>query len=211
MSYITSHYYPLDCEFDEEARQIRERQPFFMLKCSKIPNATYKMEVSKKNFSDITNDAYLYYLSEKQTFFCLDKNCSYLLGVFDSENKRILQFNFDEIKVKSNTYKQISEEFKKINGCVNYQNLVKSYLSEESDEYKKSSELANIFKEKYTELEVIKQELEKVIENMISQYIIEELRILTPQKTGINFQGTLHHYLEFFINKKYYKYHESHK
>lgn len=211
MSYRSWYNYPFECAGEDEGRQARERQPFFMLNCSKIPDATYKMEVSKTNIPSITNNAFLYYLSEEQKFFCLDKNCCYLLGVFDSENNRIFQFSFDAIKAKSKDYEQISGEFKKIDGCLTYQKIVTSFLSEGSDEYKKSSELTSIFKEKYTELMAMKQELEKVIENMISQYIIDELRILTPQTTGINFEGTLHHYLAFFINKKYYKYHESHE
>lgn len=76
---------------EDEGRQAIKRQPFFMLECSKIPGASYKEEVSNKNILDITAEGYLYYLEEEKKYFCLQKNCCYLLGVFDSENKRVFQ------------------------------------------------------------------------------------------------------------------------
>lgn len=184
---------------EDEGHQAIKRQPFFMLECSKIPGASYKEEVSNKNILDITAEGYLYYLEEEKKYFCLQKNCCYLLGVFDSENKRVFQKVFDEIKEKSKTFGKISSEYKKIDGCITYQNIVISFLSLESPEYQKCSELISAFKEKHDELKAKKEQLEKEIEEMILEYIIEELRILTPKTTGINIQGTLHHYLDFFI------------
>jgi hypothetical protein len=195
----------IEFDEDEEAKYYRKRQPFFMLECSKIPGASYKEEVSKINIPDLTDDGFLYYLKEEEKYFCLHKHCCYLFGVFDSENKRIFQRQFDEINEKSKIYGKISIEYKNIEGCITYQNIVTSFLSLESPEYQKCAELISIFKEKYNELKAIKEKLEKEIEGMILEYIIEELRLLTPKTTGINIQGTLHHYLEFFINKKYYK------
>jgi hypothetical protein len=176
-----------------------------MLECSKIPGASYKEEVSKINILDITAEGFLYYLEEEKKYFCLQKHCCYFLGVFDSENKRIYQRKFDEIKEKSEVYEKTSSEYKKIEGCITYQNIVISFLSRESTEYQKCSELVSFFLEKKNEFKAKKEKLEKEIEEMILEYIIEELRLLTPKTTGINIQGTLHHYLEFFINKKYYK------
>jgi hypothetical protein len=205
MAYCSWYGKSFECAGEDEGRQARKKQPFFMLECSKIPGASYKEEVSKINISDITAEGYLYYLEAERKYFCLQKHCCYLLGVFDSENKRIFQRKFDDIKEKSKVYEKISSEYKKIEGCITYQNIVTSFLSRESQEYQKSSELVSTFKEKHDELKEKKEQLEKEIEGMILEYIIEELRILTPKTTGINIQGTLHHYVDFFINKKYYK------
>lgn len=205
MAYCSWYGESFECAGEDEGRQARKKQPFFMLECSKIPGASYKEEVSNKNILDITAEGFLYYLEEEKKYFCLQKHCCYLLGVFDSENKRVFQKDFDKIKEKSKVYEKISSEYKKIEGCITYQNIVISFLSRESPEYKKCAELFSTFKEKHDELKEKKEQLEKEIEGMILEYIIEELRILTPKTTGINIQGTLHHYVDFFINKKYYK------
>lgn len=199
----TSCYYEdsFDTSFDIEVRQALENQPYFMLECSKIQGAKFIKEISKKDLDDITTDGYIYFIEEEQKFFILDKKCTYLLGIFDLQKRRIYQKEFDEIKEKSVKYIECNTKFKKIEGCITYQKIVLSFLSFESDEYKKAFELFTIFKEKFIELKKLKEELEKNIEEMIFQYIIQELRILPAESTGINVQGTLKHYLENFIYK----------
>jgi hypothetical protein len=140
------------------------------------------------------------------SFFILDKNCTYLLGVFDSEKKRVFQKDYDSIKEKSELWLNLNNDLTKANSCRMYQKMVEKYLSVDSDEYKKSSELVTHFEQKFAELKRQSDELEKEIETMIHEYILKELRILTSKNVGINIQGTLNHYLKFFINKKYYKY-----
>lgn len=191
--------YSLENSADEEISQAIKRQPYFMLECSKIIGAKYIKEISKKDFEDITRDGFLYFLEEEQKFFILDKNCSFLLGVFDLNKKRIFQNDYDAIKEKSKMYIECNNEFKKIDSCVTYQKIVQSFLSSDSDEYRKSLELLNFFKEKTSDLKKLKEKLEKEIEEMILQYIIQELRIISSSSNGINIQGNVKHYLEYFI------------
>lgn len=204
-----SHWYscaPLECAVDEESAYYIRRQPYFMLECSKIKGASYVNEISKKDIPDITNEGYVYLTKEGINVFVLDKNCAFLLGVFDSEKKRVFQEEYDSIKEKSKLWLNLHNDLTKAKSCRMYQKMVETYLSVDSDEYKKSSELLTHFEQKFDELKRQTDELEKEIETMIHEYILKELRVLTSENVGINIQGTLNHYLEFFINKKYYKY-----
>jgi len=190
-----------DSSFDDEVRQALKEQPDFMLKCSKIQGAKFIKEISKKDLADITTEGFMYFVEEEQKFFILDKHCAYLLGIFDLQKIRIYQKEFDEIKEKSSMYIKYNDEFKKNDACVTYQKIVQSFLSSDSDEYKKSNELLTFFKEKFCELKQLKDDLRKNIEEMILQYIVKELDILPSESTGINIQGTVKHYLEYFLDK----------
>ena len=80
-----------------------------MLECSKIIGASYVKEISKKEIPDISTEGYIYLNKEEQNFFVLHKNCSYLLGVFDLEKKRIFQQEYNSIKEKSEFSGSISQ------------------------------------------------------------------------------------------------------
>ena len=197
---------PFECAGYEESAYYIKRQPYFMLECSKIKGASFVNEISKKDIPDITTEGYLYLTKEGMYNFVLDKNCAYLLGVFDFEKKRVFQEEYDSIKEKSKLLLNLHNDLTKAKAALMYQKMVETYLSVDSDEYKKSSELLTYFEQKLDELKRQTDELEKEIETMIHEYILKELRILTSENVGIKIQGTLNHYLEFFINKKYYKY-----
>jgi len=197
---------PFECAADEESAYYIKRQPYFMLECSKIKGASFVNEISKKDIPDITAEGYLYLTKEGINIFVLDKNCTYLLGVFDSEKKRVLQDEYDSIKEKSKSLLNLHNDLTKAKAALMYQKMVEKYLSVDSDEYKKSSELLTHFEQQFAELNRKTHEFEKEIEAMIHEYILKELRILNSENIGINIQGTLNHYLKFFINKKYYKY-----
>jgi len=197
---------PFECAADEESAYYIKRQPYFMLECSKIKGASFVNEISKKDIPDITAEGYLYLTKEGINIFVLDKNCTYLLGVFDSEKKRVLQDEYDSIKEKSKSLLNLHNDLTKAKAALMYQKMVEKYLSVDSDEYKKSSELLTHFEKQFAELNRKTHEFEKEIEAMIHEYILKELRILNSENIGINIQGTLNHYLKFFINKKYYKY-----
>lgn len=50
--------------------------------------------------------------------------------------------------------------------------------------------------------------LKKEIEKIVHEYVIIELRIIQNQSegtTGINIQGTIEHYLEYFYLNNYYE------
>ena len=197
---------PFECAGDDESAYYIKRQPYFMLECSKIKEASFMNEISKKDIPDISAEGYLYLTKEGINIFVLDKNCTYLLGVFDSEKKRVFQNEYDSIKEKSKSLLNLHNDLTKAKAALMYQKMVEKYLSVDSDEYKKSSELITHFEQKFDELKRQSDELEKEIETMIHEYILKELRILTSENAGISIQGTLNHYLKFFINKKNYKY-----
>jgi hypothetical protein len=197
----TSLIYPIDLSGEDEARQAIERQPYFMLKCSKIIGASYVNEISKKDIPDIIADGYMYFMEDEQKYFVLDKHCVYLLGVFNLEKKRVFQQEHDSISEKSKIWNEIYNKIKKIEGCITYQNIVQSFLSSESEEYKKSLDLLCHFKEQFNILKKKMNNLEEEIQQMILEYIYKELRILIVESNGINIQGTMKHYLNFFMNK----------
>jgi hypothetical protein len=197
---------PFECAGDDESAYYIKRQPYFMLECSKIKEASFVNEISKKDIPDISAEGYLYLTKEGINIFVLDKNCTYLLGVFDSEKKRVFQDEYDSIKEKSKSLLNLHNDLTKAKAALMYQKIVEKYLSVDSDEYKKSSELVTHFEQKFADLKRQSDELEKEIETMIREYILKELRILTSENAGISIQGTLNHYLKFFINKKNYKY-----
>ena len=197
---------PFECAGDDESAYYIKRQPYFMLECSKIKEASFMNEISKKDIPDISAEGYLYLTKEGINIFVLDKNCTYLLGVFDSEKKRVFQNEYDSIKEKSKSLLNLHNDLTKAKAALMYQKIVEKYLSVDSDEYKKSSELVTHFEQKFADLKRQSDELEKEIETMIREYILKELRILTSENAGISIQGTLNHYLKFFINKKNYKY-----
>jgi hypothetical protein len=145
----TSWLYPFDLSGDDEARQAIERQPYFMLECSKIIGASYLKEISKKDIPDITTDGYMYFISEEQKIVVLHQSCAYLLGVFDLDKKRVFQKEFDNIKEKSKIWTENHNKMKKIEACITYQNIVQSFLFSESEEYKKSFDLLCNFKQKF--------------------------------------------------------------
>ena len=118
----------------------------------------------------------------------------------------MFQNEYDSIKEKSKSLLNLHNDLTKAKAALMYQKMVEKYLSVDSDEYKKSSELITHFEQKFDELKRQSDELEKEIETMIHEYILKELRILTSENAGISIQGTLNHYLKFFINKKNYKY-----
>jgi len=195
---------PFECAGDEESAYYIKRQPYFMLECSKIKGASFVNEISKKDIPDITNQGYLYLAKEGINIFVLDKNCAYLLGVFDSEKKRVFQEEYDSIKEKSKLWLNLHNDLTKAKAALMYQKMVESYLSVDSDEYKKSSELLTHFEQQFDELKKLSDELEKKIERMVHEYIMMELRILhNPSEgtTGINIQGTIEHYLKYFLSK----------
>jgi hypothetical protein len=188
-------------EGDDEFTQAMKRQPYFMLECSKIDHALFISEVSKKDISDITENGFIYLHEKSKKFFVLDQNCAYLLGVFDSEKKRIYQIQFDEIKEKSELWKNTYTQYSKIDACVIYQKIVQSFLSEDSNEYQKSLELLSEFKKSQEILKKLTNELEIEIEELIIKYIFEEIKHISSEQNGINVQGTMKHYVKFFINK----------
>ncbi len=195
---------PFECAGDEESAYYLKRQPYFMLECSKIKGASFVNEISKKDIPDITNQGYLYLTKEGINIFVLDKNCAFLLGVFDSEKKRVFQEEYDSIKEKSKLWLNLHNDLTKAKAALMYQKMVESYLSVDSDEYKKSSELLTHFEQQFDELKRLSDELEKEIERMVHEYIMMELRILhNPSEgtTGINIQGTIEHYLKYFLSK----------
>jgi hypothetical protein len=191
----------LEIEGDDECTQAIKRQPYFMLECSKIDGSSYVSEICTKDISDITENGFIYLQEKSNFFFVLDKNCAYLLGVFDLKKKRIYQIQFDEIKEKSKIWKNTYTQYTKIDACVLYQKIVQAFLSEDSDEYQKSFELLSNFKRIQENLKRLTDELEIEIERMILEYIFEELKHISSEPNGINVQGTIKHYLKFFINK----------
>ena len=191
----------LEIEGDDECTQAIKRQPYFMLECSKIDGSSYVSEICTKDISDITENGFIYLQEKSKNFFVLDKNCAYLLGVFDLKKKRIYQIQFDEIKEKSKIWKNTYTQYTKIDACVLYQKIVQAFLSEDSDEYQKSFELLSNFKRIQENLKRLTDELEIEIERMILEYIFEELKHISSEPNGINVQGTIKHYLKFFINK----------
>lgn len=193
--------YSLENSHDDEFEQAMKRQPYFMLECSKIIGAKYIKEILEKEFPDISKEGFVYFIEEEQKYFILDKNCAFLLGVFDLEKKRIFQNKYDEIKEKSALFIEKNKEFKKVDACITYQKIVQSFLSSDSDEYRKSLELLNFFKDKIIHLKESKEKLEKEIEQLIFQYLIQELKIISSESNGINIQGNIKHYLEYFIYK----------
>lgn len=195
---------PFECAGDEESAYYIKRQLYFMLECSKIKGASFVNEISKKDIPDITTEGYLYLTKEGINIFVLDKNCAYLLGVFDSEKKRVFQEEYDSIKEKSKLWLNLHNDLTKAKAALMYQKMVETYLSVDSDEYKKSSELLTHFEQQFNELKRLSDELEKEIERMVHEYIMMELRILhNPSEgtTGINIQGTIEHYLKYFLSK----------
>ena len=58
--------------YDDEVTQAIKRQPYFILKCSKINGATFLIEISNKEISDITDKGFLYMHEESKKFFVLD-------------------------------------------------------------------------------------------------------------------------------------------
>ena len=77
----------MDLSGEDEARQACERQPNFMLECSKISGATFMREVTKKDIPDLTREGYLYKSNVEcpirgTNYFVLDRHCAYLIGVF---------------------------------------------------------------------------------------------------------------------------------
>jgi len=197
----TRWIYPIDLSGEDEARQAIERQPYFILKCSKIVGASYLKVISKKDIPDITCDGYLYYIEEEKKYIVLHKHCSFLLGIFNLEMKRIFQQDYDLIKEKSKDLNTKNDEFKKANSCLCYQNIVTSHLSPESEEYTKSLDLLNYFKEKVSDLKKVTNDLEKEIEKMISEYVNNEIKQLVRKSNEINIQGIIKLYLDFLIRK----------
>ena len=202
MAHTSWYYeYSLENSHDDEFEQAMKRQPYFMLQCSKIIGAKYIKEILEKEFPDISKEGFVYFIEEEQKYFILDKNCAFLLGVFDLEKKRIFQNEYNEIKEKSAAFIEKNNEFKKVDACITYQKIVQSFLSSDSDEYRKSLELLNFFKDKVIDLKESKEKLEKEIEQLIFQYLIQELKIISSESNGINIQGNVKHYLEYFIYK----------
>jgi hypothetical protein len=211
----THWIYTIDLSGDEEAEQARERQPYFMLECSKIKGATFVREVSKKDIPDLTTDGFLYKSAVEcpiaRTYsFVLDKHCAYLIGVFRWKTSNGGRFvrpcfqEFEEIRGKAAHFLQIEKEFKKIHSCVVHQQIVQSLLEIDSNEYKISFELLSFFSQKSHELKNQIDSLKKEIERMVHEYVMMELRFLHNQSegtTGINIQGTIKHYLEYFLSK----------
>ena len=184
----------------DETIQALLKQPYFMLECSRISGASYIREICKKDIPDITSEGYLYLIDDEQKNIVLHKNCTYLLGVFNLDNKRIYQLEYDEIKEKSRIWHEIYNKIKNNEACITYQNIVQSFLDPMSDEYKKSLDLLANFKNQFDDLKKKIANIEKEIERMILEYIYKELRLLIGESSGINIQGTLKHYLDFFMN-----------
>ena len=120
-------------------------------------------------------------------------------------NLDLLYFQeFEQIKEKAATFSEIEKEFKKIQKCIGCQEIVKSLLGKDSNEYKISFELLSYFNQKSHELKNQIDYLKKEIEIMVHEYIMMELRFIhNPSEgtTGINIQGTVNHYLEYFLSK----------
>jgi hypothetical protein len=207
--------FPIDLSGDEEAKQARERQPYFMLQCSKFLGASFMNEVSKKDIPDLTIEGYLYKSNVEcqiagTYYFVLDRHCAYLIGVFSWETSNGGRFvraffpQFEEIRGKAAIFLQIEKEFKKIQSCVGYQQIVQSLLQIDSNEYRQSFELLSFFSQKSHELKNQIDCLKKEIEIMVDEYVMKGLGILhNPSEgtTGINIQGTIKHYLEYFLSK----------
>jgi len=205
----TSWYYSLDFSGDEEAKQALERQPYFMLECSKIKGASFMREVSKKDIPDLTIEGFLY-KSTGTHYFVLDRHCAYFIGVFSfttSNGGRFVRTffqEFEEISAKAAIFSQIEKEFKKIKTCVGCQQTVQSIIEEDSNEYKISFELLSTFNQQSHELKNQIDNLKKEIEIMVHEYVMMELGIIhqaSEGTTGINIQGTVKHYLEYFLSK----------
>jgi|688.fasta_scaffold504841_2 hypothetical protein len=204
-------YSPCACQtdFDPEFQQAQEKQPQFMLECSKIIGAKYMRKVSKKEFPDISRDGFLY--SVNDIFFVLDEGSGFLLGVFvDSEMKRRkFQDEFDEIKKKSAAFIEQNKKFELANRCFIHQQIVQSYLTQESEDFKRSSELLESFNLQCNNLKESKESLKKEIEQLILNNITQELATL-PQKAcaknvganGINISANVNHSLEYFLSIK---------
>jgi len=205
----TNWIYSFDLSGDEEARQARERQPYFMLECSKFLGASYMKEVSKKDIPDLTVEGFLY-KSSGTHYFVLDRHCAYLIGIFSINTSnsgifvRTFFEEFEQIKEKAALFLQIEKEFKKIQSCIGYQQIVQSLVEKDSNEYNISFELLSSFNQKSDEMKIQIDYLKKEIERMVHEYVMMELGILqNPSQgiTGINIQGTVKHYLEYFLAK----------
>lgn len=205
----TSWIYPFDLSGENEARQACERQPYFMLECSKIQGASFIKEVTKKDIPCLTADGFLY-KSAGTDYFVIDRYCAFLIGVFHWKTSNGGRFvrscfqEFEKISAKASNFLQIEKEFKKIHSCVGHQQIVQSLLGEDSNEYKISFELLSYFNQKSHELKNQIDYLKKEIEIMVHDYVMMELRFLHNQSegtTGINIQGTVNHYLEYFLSK----------
>ena len=207
----TSWIYPMDLSGEDEASQACKRQPYFMLECSKFLGASFVKKVTKKDIPDLTTEGFLY----KNTgtyYFVLD--CAYLIGVFRWKTSNGGRFvrpcfqEFEQIRGKAALFPQIEKEFKKIQLCIGCQQTVQSLLEEDSNEYKISFELLSYFNQKSHELKNQIDYLKKEIERMVHEYIMMELRFLqnpSEETTGINIQGTIEHYLEYFLYYNYYE------
>jgi len=211
----TGWYYSFDLSGEEEAKQARERQPYFMLECSKIKGATFLREVTKKDIPGLTTNGFLYKSAvecpiAETYYFVLDQHCAYLIGVFsftisnDRGFVRTFFQEFEEISAKAAIFSQIEKQFKKIKTCIGCQQTVQSLLEEDSNEYKISFELLSSFNQKSHELKNQIDNLKKEIEKMVHEYVMMELRIIhqaSEGTIGINIQGTVKHYLEYFLSK----------
>lgn len=205
----THWIYLMNLYDDEESKQARERQPYFMLECSKIKRTSFMREISKKDIPDLTVEGYLY-KSAGTYYFVLDQHCAFLIGVFSFTTSNGGTFvrtffpQYEEIRGKAALFLQIEKQFKKMHSCSGYQQIVQSIVEEDSNEYKISSELLSSFNQKSNELKNQIDNLKKEIEIMVHEYIMMELGILHNQlegTTGINIQGTVNHYLEYFLSK----------
>ena len=199
----------MDLSGEDEARQACERQPYFMLEYSKIQGASFMREVTKKDIVDLTTDGFLY-KSARTYCFVLDRHCAFLIGVFRWKTSNGGKFirpcfqEFEQISAKAVIFPQIEKEFKKIQSCIGCQQIVQSLVEKDSNEYKISFELLSSFNQKSHELKNQIDNLKNEIESMIHEYIMMELGILHNQSegtTGINIQGTVKHYLEYFLSK----------
>jgi hypothetical protein len=211
----TSWYYSFDFSGEEEAKQARERQPYFMLECSKIKGATFLREVTKKDILGLTTYGFLYKSAVEcpiagTYYFVLDQHCAYLIGVFsfttsnDGGFVRTFFQEFEEISAKASIFSKIQKEYKKIDKCVGFQQIVQTLVEEDSNEYNISFELLSSFNQKSYELKNQIDNLKKEIEKMVHEYVMMELRIIHNQSertVGINIQGTIKHYLEYFLSK----------
>jgi hypothetical protein len=203
------YQYPIDLSAEDEVRQALEGQPNFMLQSSKILGASFMREVSKKDIPDLTREGYLY-KSSGIYYFVLDRHCAYLIGVFSCTTSngeifvRTFFPQFEEIRGKAVHFLQIEKEFKKIQLCIGCQQTVQSLLQIDSNEYKISFELLSSFNQKSHELKNQIDYLKNEIERMIYEYVMMELRFLqepSEGNTGINIQGTVKQYLEYFLSK----------
>ena len=205
----THWIYPIDRSGEDEARQADEKRPYFMLECSKIQGASFMREVTKKDIPDLTTDGFLY-KSAGTYSFVLDKHCAYLIGVFRWKTSNGGRFvrpcfqEFEQIGAKAAIFLENEKEFKKIQSCIGCQQIVQSLVEKDSNEYKISFELLSSFNQKFHELKNQIDYLKKEIERMVHEYIMMELRFIHNQSegtTGINIQGTVNHYLEYFLSK----------